>query len=53
MIEHADPDPRPWWLRLRSACGLAVLVIALGVSAAALLGLSALALASLLDHSLG
>jgi hypothetical protein len=53
MIEAADPDPRPWWLRLRAAAGLAVLVVLLGVSAAALLGLSALALAALVDHTLG
>jgi hypothetical protein len=53
MIEAADQDRRPWWLRLRAALGLSVLVVALGVTAAALLGLGALATATLLDHALG
>jgi hypothetical protein len=51
--EAIEEDRRPWWLRLRAAAGLSVLVVALGVSAAAMLGLSALALAALLDRALG
>jgi hypothetical protein len=53
MTDAADEDRRPWWLRLRAAAGLSVLVVALGVSAAALLGVGALALAALLDRALG
>jgi hypothetical protein len=53
MTEVAGHDARPWWLRLRAAVGLVVLVTVLGVAAAALIGLGALALASLVDHALG
>lgn len=52
-IDAADQDRRPWWLRLRAVAGLGVLVVVLGVSAAALLGLGALGVASLLDRALG
>jgi hypothetical protein len=51
--EATDEDRRPWWLRLRAAAGLSVLVVVLGVSAAAMLGLGALTLAALLDRALG
>ena len=51
--EVTEEDRRPWWLRLRAVAGLAVLVVTLGVTAAAALSLSALALASLLDRALG
>jgi hypothetical protein len=53
MIQSAEDDRRPWWRRVRAVAGLTVLVVALGVAAAALLGLSALALAALLDRALG
>jgi hypothetical protein len=53
MTEVADQDRRPWWLRLRAVVGLVVLASVLGAATAAVLGLSALALASLLDHALG
>lgn len=52
-IQSAEEDRRPWWLRVRAVLGLTVLVVALGVAAAALLGLGALALATLLDRALG
>jgi len=51
--EVIEQDHRPWWLRLRAAAGLTVLVVGLGVLAAVALCLGALALASLLDHALG
>jgi hypothetical protein len=49
-VEH---DHRPWWLRVRAALGLSVLVVSLGVVAAALVGVGALALAALFDRALG
>jgi hypothetical protein len=52
-ITESEQDQRPWWLRLRAFVGLTVLVAGLGVAAAAVLGLGALALASLVDHALG
>jgi hypothetical protein len=51
--QATEEDRRSWWVRLRAAVGLAVLVVALGVGAAALLGLTALALATLFDRALG
>jgi hypothetical protein len=51
--QATDEDRRSWWIRLRAGLGLGVLVVALGVSTAALLGLTALALATLLDRALG
>ncbi len=53
MTEVVERDDRPWWLRLRSACMLALFLAALGVAVAAVLGLAALALASVLDQALG
>ena len=51
---HAtDEDPRPWWVRVRAALGLTVLVVVLGVAAAGALGLTVLALATVLDRALG
>ena len=38
--EATEEDRRPWWLRLRAAAGLSVLVVVLGVTAAAMLGLA-------------
>jgi hypothetical protein len=51
--EAVERDHRPWWLPLRSAFGLALLLVGLGVSVAALLGLAALGLAALFDQALG
>jgi hypothetical protein len=53
MTELVDQDRHPWWLRLRAVVGLVVIVVCLGVTAAAAVGLTALALASLVDHALG
>jgi hypothetical protein len=53
MIEAGDEDRRPWWVRARAAAGLVALVVVLGVGTAAVVGLAAVALASLLDHALG
>jgi hypothetical protein len=51
---HAtDEDRRPWWVRVRAALGLTVLVVVLGVAAAGALGLTVLALATVLDRALG
>ena len=51
--EATEEDRRPWWLRVRAVAGLSVLVVVLGVGAAAMLGLGALTLAALLDRALG
>jgi len=53
MTEVVERDHRPWWLRLRSAFLLGLLLVGLGVAAAAVLGLVALAVASLFDQALG
>lgn len=46
-------DDSTWLGRLRSALLLVVLVVALGVLAAALLGVMVVGGATLLDHALG
>lgn len=51
--QAAEEDRRPWWLRVRSGLALTLLVTALGVATAAVIGLAALAMASLIDHALG
>ena len=48
-----ERDHRPWWLRLRSAFLLAVFLVVLGLAAAVLFGVLALALTSILDQALG
>jgi hypothetical protein len=53
VTEAAEQDRRPWWLRLRAALGLSVLVVVLGVAVAALVGVGALGLAALFDRALG
>jgi hypothetical protein len=53
MTEVVEQDRRPWWLRLRSACLLGLLLAGLGVGVAAVLGLVAVALASVFDQALG
>ena len=53
VTEASDHDHRPWWLRLRAAAGLSVLVVVLGMAAAALVGVAALAFAALFDRALG
>ena len=51
--EGAERDARPWWVRLRSGALLALLLTALGVATAAVVGLLALATAALIDQALG
>lgn len=53
MTEVVERDHRPWWLRLRSAVVLTLLLLALGIATAAVLGVAALALAALVDQALG
>lgn len=53
VTEVVERDHRPWWLRLRSAFALGLLLVGLGVAAAAVLGLGALAVASWFDQALG
>lgn len=51
--EAGERYHRPWWLPVRSALGLALLLIGLGAVLAGLLGLAALAVAALFDQALG
>lgn len=53
MTDAGEVDSRPWWLRLRSAIVLGLLVLGLGVVAAACLGVVVLALGTLFDQALG
>ncbi len=53
VTEAAEVDRRPWWLRLRSAVALGLLVVGLGVATAAGLGVIVLALGTLFDQALG
>jgi hypothetical protein len=51
--EDAGRDERTWWVRLRSAAVLALLLLGLGIAVAAVLGVVALAVAALFDRALG
>ena len=48
-----EGDDRPWWRRLRSGALLVGLLIGIGVAAAAVIGVLALALAAVADQALG
>ena len=48
-----ERDERPWWVRARSGVLLALLLTGLGVLVAAVIGVSVLAIAALLDQALG
>lgn len=50
VVEH---DHRPWWLRLRSAFLLTVLLAGLGLAAAVLLAVAALAVTAVFSRALG
>jgi hypothetical protein len=51
--DAAEQDLRPWWVRLRAGVVLTMLLIALGVAVAAVVGVAALAVAALFDQALG
>ena len=51
--EIVERDHRPWWLRLRSALLLALLLAALGLATAALFGAAAVAVTAALNQALG
>jgi hypothetical protein len=53
VSEVVERDARPWWVRLRSGVLLALLLTALGVATAAVIGLLAVASAALIDQALG
>lgn len=50
VVEH---DHRPWWLRLRSAVALTVLLTGLGIITAVLLAVTALAVTSVFGKAIG
>lgn len=51
--EVVEVDVRPWWLRLRSAVALGLLVAGLGVATAAALAVIVLAMGAWFDQALG
>ena len=51
--ETVERGDRRWWVRLRSAGMLALLLIGLGVAVAGILGVLVLGLAALMDQALG
>jgi hypothetical protein len=53
VAERIDQHDIPWGRRLRSAVLLVLLVGGLGAVAAATIGVLAVALTSLVDHTLG
>ena len=53
VSEVVDQDERPWWVRVRSASLLVLLLVGLGIAAAGVVGVLALALGALLDQALG
>ena len=53
MTERVERDHRPWWLPVRSAISLGLLLVGLGVATAAVLGLGAVAVMALFDRALG
>ena len=55
-MEVSDPierDQPRWWVRLRSAAVLALLLTALGVAVATVIGVLAIGVAALFDQALG
>jgi len=53
MAEVVEHDHRPWWLRLRSAFLLTLLLGGLGVVTAVLFGVVAVATIGILNQALG
>jgi hypothetical protein len=53
MTEAIERDHQAWWMRLRSALALGMLLVGLGVASAAMLGLGAVAVMALFDRALG
>lgn len=51
--DAVETDYRPWWLRLRSAVLLAVLLALLGLVTAVVIGAAVVVLTTLLDQALG
>jgi hypothetical protein len=55
-VEHTEvmeQDHRTWWVRVRSAALLALLLFCIGAAVATVLGLVGFAVATLFDHALG
>jgi hypothetical protein len=52
MAEVVEGDYRPWWLRLRSALLLTLLLVGIGVLTAVLVGVGAVAVTALLNRAL-
>ena len=53
MTDAAESTGTPWWVRVRSAVALTLLLALIGVVTAGLFGLVALALGTLMDRALG
>jgi hypothetical protein len=53
MAEVIEHDHRPWWLRVRSAFLLTLLVVALGLATAVIVGVAALAVSQVFSQALG
>jgi hypothetical protein len=51
--DSADPDRPRWWVRVRAAGLLGVLLALLGIATAAAIGALAVALVAALDQALG
>jgi hypothetical protein len=53
VTEVVDQTERSWWTRVRAAGLLVLLLVGLGVAAAAVLGVLTLVLGTFLDQALG
>lgn len=53
VSEVGERSVRPWWVRVRSAALLGLLLTGLGTAVAAVIGVLMLGLAALLDQALG
>jgi len=53
LAETVDYEGTPWWRRVRAIVLLLLLIVVLGAVAAAVIGVSSVALTTLVDHALG
>jgi hypothetical protein len=53
VAESVEYESTPWWRRVRAIGLLLVLIVVLGAVAATIIGVSGVAITTLVDHALG